>query len=396
MAKEAQSRNRGSIVERGRGKWSVRVFLGVDPAGKRKYLSETVRGTRKDAERHLTKKLRELDTGTLVEPSRLTLRAFLARWLETKTDVTERTRLSYEDRLEKDVYPGLGERRLEHLAPLDLQQCVAELTGRGLSPRTVQYTFTVLNQALRQAVVWGLLGRNPMEGVTLPRRVRAEMKVLTPAQVSLFLERTGAWWRAGDWRGRYHPLWTLLLTSGLRPGEALGLKWEDLDSPYLNVRRALSRIRGNKKLGYRNHWVIKDPKTEKSRRRIRLDGTTLGILEEHRRDQLKGLLAAGTAGQWVGWIFSSRTGGYFDQEQIRTAWKRDLVNCGLPGVRLYDARHTHATTLLIRKVNPRVAADRLGHSNVSITLDIYSHVLPEIEEQTASEVEQAFFRQAAG
>jgi integrase len=230
------SRTAGNITQRGPDAWLVRVSLPVDETGKRRYYSRTIRGTKKDAQRHLTEKLRELDTGATVavtKHARQTLRAFLTEWVETKK-ASERTVSDYRSLIRRYIAPAdIGSVRLDQLTALGIRRFYRNLQVSGLGARTVQSVAAVLRHALRAAVRDGLIPRNPETDArdVLEPVVRSEKQVLGMEAARAFL--------AAVERDRYAALWQLLLETGIRPGEALGLKWSDLEGDVLRVQRAL-------------------------------------------------------------------------------------------------------------------------------------------------------------
>jgi integrase len=382
MPRPKKRRSRGQIQSRGLDKWLVRIFRGADPVtGKRIYTAQTVDGSKKDAEKALTEMLRELDTGTFIEPSKVTLGAYLEKWLETKTDVTASTLSDYRTRLRKDVIPYIGPIQLDQLNAMHVDTLYNKtlLKERGLGGRTIQYTHTVFRMALEQAVHWGLLRKNPTDRATLPKTGRKQaLRYLTPEQARTLLEKT---------RGTpYGALWTVLLTTGLRPQEALALKWSDLEGSSVIVRRVMRR-------GERQVWVpVEATKTAQGRRKVLLPPQTLAELAEYRIWLAKQILRKGKDYNREGdWMFPNRNGSPLHLSWVRRKWQQALSDAGLPAVRLYDARHTHATTLLLSRVPAKVVSERLGHSRVGITLDVYSHVLPEMQEQAAAAIGEAFF-----
>lgn len=380
MGRKKKARTRGQIRTRGLDKWLVRVYLGTDAQGKKKYSSKMVNGPRRDAERKLTEMLREVDTQTFVEPSRTSLSDFLDRYLDQRTDLSPKTLYDYRSMARNNINPYLGGQKLEDLTPMMVSQLynVTLLQTRGLSGRTIQAAHQILSQALSKAVQWGHLAKNPCEHVTLPRVSTKEVATLTSEQVQALLGRT-----SGTEMGT---LWTLLLTTGLRPQEALALKWSDLDGSHLTVQRALKRTGSGS-------YEARETKTRGSRRRVLLPQTTVEALKAHRIRQAEEILQLGTAFDRSGnWIFCTSKGTLYYVSHIYRAWKRDLESAGLPtNFRLYDTRHTHATLLLLNGVNPKVASERLGHSGVRITLDTYSHVLPEMQEDAVAAMESTLF-----
>lgn len=382
-SRKKRPRGRGQIVERGPERYLVRVYIGRDRANRRRYSSRTVRGTYGAAQRALTKALREVDAGTFVEPCRQTLAEYLERWLETvaKLSVADRTLEDYRARLRRDVVPTLGHRRLDQLSVQDVQALYAEMSTRGLGPRTIRYTHSVLRQALEKAVQTSLLARNPTQYAELPRQVRAEMRALTPQQVTRFLAAT-----ASD---PWYPLWAVLLLGGLRPGEALGLKWADVQERRLRIVRALKKGAGNQ-------YMLAEPKTERSRRGVMLPQQALDALQSHRASQAAVMLRTGAKYARQDLVFANARGGLLDVAKVRRHFKKALAAAGLPSVRLYDTRHTHATLLLAAGENPKVVSERLGHTNIGITLDTYSHVLPDMQENSVQRLEATLRTFAAG
>lgn len=380
--KQRRERDRGSIIQRGDDRYLIRIYLGRRPDGKRKYSARIVVGTYTSAKRALTKALRESDTGTYVEPSGQTLGEYLTSWLESypRLAVSPRTYEDYRHRLTHDVLPALGEKRLDQLTLLDIQRLYADMDARGLSPRTIGYTHSVLKQALKRAVRAGVLTKNPADHAELPRQRKREMKVLAPQEVNRLLVVTRD--------DPLHALWAILLLGGLRPGEALGLRWNDLDDNQVRIVRALRKTT-------RDQYALADTKTVGSRRLVLLPTQALSALQSHRYRQNHEILAAGPRYERNDLIFANAFGRPMDIAKVRRCFKAALKKAGLKDVRLYDARHTHATLLMGEGVNPKVVSERLGHTNIGITLDTYSHVLPTMQ-QSAVERLDSLFRVASG
>ena len=384
MPKKSQPRNRGSITQRGDGKYLVRVYLGTDGQGKRIYSSKTVRGSRADAERMKTQMLREVDTNSYAGPTNTTLTEFLDVWLNMKEgSVSARTHADYRTRMEKDILPEVGHLKLEKLTSPMLQKVFDKLKGLR-SPRTLQYNRMILRQMLDQAVAWDLIPKNPAANLVIPKQTRKEMSTLTPLQAKQLIQT------AVEKQPQFVALWVLLLTTGLRPSEALGLKWGDLQQdedgqPFLSLVRSLVRVSTGK-------YEVGDLKTDQSRRRVSLDPYTLDFLQRHRRRQAAAALQAGPGYDRQDWIFANTLGHFWDLSKVRKAWKRALKNCGAPkDIRLYDTRHTHASLLLSRGVHPKTVAGRLGHSSTNLTLNTYSHVLEQVAKEAAGKGAAAIF-----
>jgi len=368
----------GQIVERGKNKYLVRVYMG-EVNGKRKYHNKTIHGNKKDAQTYLNKALRERDMGTFVEPTKETLGAFLERWLNTvaKARVAPSTFKSYQDYISYYLNPSLGDMALSKICASDIQTQYNAMLGKELSPRTVRYTHAILRSALNQAVKWDLLYRNPCELVDLPKQKKEEMKVLTPVEAALFMDATVfSKWKA---------FFSLLLSSGMRPGEAFGLKWPDIDFARgrIHVQRALSKGKDG--------WRLEEPKTAQSRRSIPLPASVIKDLLEHRKSQ-DAEKSRATMYKDNGFVFAGEQGEPPCKRTIISLhFKPLLKDVGLPDIRLYDLRHTCATLLLSAGENPKVVSERLGHASVTMTLDTYSHVLPDMQEKAAAKLEDILF-----
>ncbi len=363
----------GQILKRGERNFIVRVYLGRDANGKRDYLNQTVRGSKKDAQALLNKLLRDKDMGALVEPARMSLDEYLDHWLETsvKPRVREGSYQEYASTLRRNVRPILGAKKLGSIKPVDIQGLYTEMQKRGLKD-SVRYTHTVFKDALRQAVKWQMLSQNPADFVDLPKPSRSKVQALTQEESQRFLEAAKS--------TRWYCFFSLLLSTGLRPSEALGLYWTDVDLARgtVTIRRGLRRLKGK--------WALEEPKTPNSRRTIPLPLSLIALLSEHLTRQRE----LGFDGPLV---FTSPTGAPKHEDGIvKDYFKPLLKKAGLPNsVRLYDLRHTHATLLLLAGVHPKVVSERLGHSNITITLNTYSHVLPNMQQAAAEKLEAMLF-----
>lgn len=384
----------GQIIPRGKNKYLVRVYLG-EVNGKRKYHSKTIYGGKKAAEAYLTKILREKHTGIFLEPSKELLGAYLDGWMKSvvKQRVSGKTYKSYEQLINLYIKPELESVKLCQLAPEQIQQLYSKMIDRGLSPRTVRYTHTVLRNALQQAVKWGKIYRNPADLVKddLPKQERKEMRAFTPEEAARFMEAI-----------IYSPLkalFSLLLASGMRPGEALGLKWSDIDfkGKRVTVRRALVRIRGDRKTEKEKGWKLCEPKTAKSRRTIPIPADVINDLDDHRKAQAAQKLKAkpGTYDD-RDFVFAGNNGEPLFERNVNHEFKAILKAAGLPDIRLYDLRHSCATLLLAAGENPKVVSERLGHASITLTLDTYSHVLPDMQQGASDKLQKILFGGKSG
>jgi len=258
------------------------------------------------------------------------------------------------------------------------------MQDRGLSPRVVRYTHAVLSSALKHAVRTEMLHRNPASMVDLPRQERKEMQAMTPEQAGQLL--------AAVKDTRFAALFIFALTTGMRPQEYLALKWSDVDMEKgtATVQRALvwSQKKG---IG----WHFDEPKTSRSRRTIPLPASMVRALVEHRRRQGEERLRAGSEWQDHGLVFSGSLGAPHTIPGLtKQGFKPALAKAGLPKFSLYSLRHSHAVMLLSNGENPKVAAERLGHSTIVLTLDTYQHVLPDMQQAAAERIESLMFRNA--
>jgi integrase len=385
MKASRQSRRRGSILPRGSGAWYVRVSLGTDATGKQIRLGKIVHGTKRDADRCLTELLKRRDDGVPVAYSQQRLGEWIEEWLTTwRNNISERTRGDYQRIFRRYLRNELLSRKLSRLAPEEIQDLVNELSRRGLSPRTVRMLHGGLRACLNTALRLGKVPRNVATLVDLPARGHRELRCFTPDEGQQFLEAAEADQRARDAVGNdqasFSALFITLLLTGLRPGEALALKWSDLDGSYLRVQRALTT-------GSKNEKLIASTKTGRSRV-LPLGERALRTLQQHRVRQAKWKLKLGGLYQDRGLIFANETGGLLDAQNIVNRHYKPLLNrAGLPAIRLYDLRHSHATLLMAAGEHPKVVQERLGHSTITLTLDTYTHVVPGMQELASSRLD---------
>mgnify|MGYP001241919903 FL=1 len=374
-------RKRGQVITKGKNNHLVRVFLGTNADGRRRYHNKVIRGTKKEALQYQTSVLSDLDRGTFIEPSKETLNEYLDRWLNTSAAprLRERTLRDYRSLLARYVRPVLGHKMLPAVMPLDIQDLYTSMLESGLSPRTIRYTHAVLSSALKQAVKWQLLPRNAAEYVDLPRQKRTEMYAMSKDEVASFL--------ATAKEDRWGTLFLLAVTTGMRPGEYMGLQWKDvnLDEGMIHVNKSLVR---NK-----SEWRFDEPKTAKSRRTVKLAPTVVKSLRAHRSKQAAERLRAGIRYQDYDLVFATDTGQPLESRNlIKRHFKPVLKQAGLrETIRLYDLRHTCATLLLAAGEHPKIVSEMLGHASIQLTLDTYSHVLPDMQQGAVAKLEDMLF-----
>ncbi|MDQ3784417.1 MAG: site-specific integrase [Actinomycetota bacterium] len=374
---------RGSVIKRGKS-WSVVVELPPDPeTGKRRQRWHSGYRTRKEAERARVELLSIVDSGTYVDHNRETLAQFIADWLPAiERTIRPATLHSYERNLRLHVTPYIGALPLPKIDAGVLNGLYARLLkdGRrdrqgGLSPRTVRYVHTILHRALKDGTKWGRIARNPADAANAPRaaaNAAPEMTTWTAGELRIFLEQNA--------EDRLYAAWLLLATTGMRRGEALGLRWADLDFETGRAAIRQTVVMVGKEV------IFGTPKTAKGRRVIALDTATVAGLRAHRARQLEERLLIGAGWQDLGLAFSKVTGEPLHPDRFSREFDRRVKRSGLPRIRLHDLRHTWATLALQAGVHPKVVQERLGHSAVGITLDVYSHAIPAMQADAAEKV----------
>jgi integrase len=366
----------GMAVTRRGSKYLARVSRQVD--GKQREIARRFR-LKKDAQRWEREQKAKVERGDWVQPSTATLNTFLDTWLVGVQNANQRTRSDYRRILATYIRPALGSVRLDQLSTTAIRSALADLSARGLSPRTVRYAHSVLRLALNSAVEDRLLIVNPAVAKRmLPPMNRREQAVLSRADVRRLLEATKD--------TRLGVLWNLLVYTGMRPGEALGLQWSDLDlsAKILRVRRALVP---QKKDATGRSWRLEDTKTDKSRRAIPLLPITVEVLSRHRDAQGAERLVGGEAYRDHGFVFATPAGEALREDVLyKSHYLPALRAAGVPTVTLYALRHTAATLLLEAGVPMKVVQERLGHSTMMLTADTYSHVSASLQERAVEDL----------
>lgn len=360
-----RGRGEGSVYKRPDGLWAAQVTVGYDGRGKRR--RRTVYGrTKAEVLRKLVDLQHEALTGALTEPNRLTVAVFLASWLQdvARARVRPSTLARYSGLVQKHVAPYIGGLQLRKVTPLVLQRLYSQLEKDGASPRTRELVHVVLHAAFKHARRVNLLRENPADLVDKPRAPKRSMRALSREEAAALL---GA--AKGD---RLEALYVLAVTLGLRQGELLALRWEDVDlrQGTLTVRHTQQELNGR--------LLVSEPKTAASRRTIPLPGRVKTALHEHR----KRMLAEGLRSEWV---FCDTRGGPLRRSNLtrRSFWPL-LERAGLPRIRFHDLRHTAATLLLEQGVPLKTVQALLGHSTIAVTADTYAHVTPAMERQAVA------------
>jgi integrase len=334
--------------------------------------------TRREAQAAMSKVAVAVEEQTHVAASRLTLREYLIReWLPAiEHTIRPTTYRSYVAHVECHILPALGSLQLQKLGPAQINALYAKLTAGGrrngmpLTPLTVRHVHAVLHRSLKDAVRWGRLSRNPAD-LADPPRVSAhghELRTWSAEQLAAFLD-----FRRDD---RLYALWHTLAMTGLRRGEALGLRWQDIDleAGRLCVRRSL--------IPEGSQVAVHEPKTARGRRVVALDPETVEVLKAQAARQL---VEQDATESWedTGLVFTNESGQVLHPWVTSRCFRKAVKEAMLPDLRLHDLRHTHATLALQAGIHPKVVSERLGHATVSITLDTYSHAIPAMQEGAA-------------
>lgn len=370
-------------------KWWIAVDQPRGTDGKRKRQWHKFDGTMRQAQAERTRLLHNIQTGLYIEPSKENIAAFLERWLQhIQGRVAKKTFERYSQIAKMHLTDAFGTIQLAKLSAADIsaaydrwQGTGARARGKGgLSPQTIIHHHRVLRQALGQALKWGLVLRNVADAVEPPRRVRPEIRTLSEAEAAVLLG-------AAEGTRLVAPIY-VLLTSGVRRGELLALRWSDLDtnSAMLSVRRSVELTGSG--VGF------KLPKSGQSRA-ITLAKGTLEALRKHRIAQNADRLMWGSAYKSLDLIFAREDGSVWNPDALSKAFEDLVKRTNIGHVRLHDLRHSCASLMLKSGVHAKVVSERLGHSTISITLDLYSHVLPGLQEAAADKLDAALGRAIA-
>jgi len=359
----------GSIYQRRDGVWCASLRT---PGGVRKVVYGR---THSEVRRRLIEIVHSKDSGTLVDARGLTVGNFLDQWMGEVVQPSVRpwTYRGYDVHVRLHIKPVLGRLPLEALSPRHVQSLLNQKLAEGLAPKTVRYIRGTLRTALKQATRWGLIARNPVDAVDGPKVERFEIRPFTPDEARQFLRAI---------RGeRLEALYSVALTMGLRQGEALGLRWQDvdLDLGCLRINKQLQRINGK--------FQFVEPKTPRSRRTLALPASIVVGLREHQNRQLSEQGVAGDRWQASDLVFTTETGRPLDGTVVSHHFHRQLDRAGLTQRRFHDLRHSCATLLLVQGVSPRVVMDLLGHSQIALTMNTYTHVLPQLRREAAERME---------
>ena len=364
MAKR-RGRGEGTIYRRKDGRWvGMYTVHTLDGVKRRSVYGKTKAETRV----RLTEAVANRDKGLVFDAGNLSVGGYLDKWLEAiRGTVGERTWERHESIARLHVKPAIGGTKLAALNPLQVQSLYRAKSRSGvLAPGSLKRIHTTLHKALKQAVRWQMIPRNPCDSVDAPKGYRGEIKPLDKGQVRTLLDA------AKEAQPRLYALYVLGVTAGMRQGELIGLQWNDLDmeGSRLTVKRSVFKGKVNA------------PKTARSSRTVRLAGLAVEALQEHAVNRRAG----------VPWVFSTRNGTPLDCGNFHSDhWKPLLRRTGLPDVTFHAAtRHTCATLLLSEGVHLKLVADLLGHRSIRTTANIYSHVLPDMQGEAVKAMDSFF------
>jgi integrase len=357
----------GSIYKRKNGLWAAQISVHGERISK--YFK-----TQRDGLDWLQQMRIQVRSGLTLSGSQLTLKAYLEQWLGSiRASVRPKTLEQYDQVARFHIIPTLGQIKLKDLRPDQIQALYNKKLDGGTSARTTLLIHAVLHRSLNQALKQGIVIRNPAQAVNRPKIRRKEMKTLTDGQVRALLSVVKG--------TRFEALFWLAVTTGIRQGELLGLRWSDLDwlSRKLRIQRQLQRISTGQ--------VFSEPKSAAGRRLVILGIETIQKLRMHYDLQLQDRQGLGERWQENDLIFPSTLGTPWDQRNLHRCYKGFLKMAGLPDLRFHDLRHTAATLMLQQGVHPKIVQERLGHSDITLTLNTYSHVLPAMQEDAAEKLD---------
>jgi integrase len=376
---------RGHIRQRSPGHWAIVIDVKSD-SGRRKRKWHSFKGTKRQAQDECTRLLRALQTGDYVEPNKVTLAEFFDRWLHfVKPNVSPRTYEGYEEYIRLYLKPALGAKPLRKLQAIDISQAyaTAHTSGRrdgkgGLSGRTILHIHRVLSRALKQAVRWKLIVSNPcaeLDKKDRPKVVKKSVATITAAETVQIVEAARA-------KGLLIPF-LLGSLAGLRRGEIVALRWKsvDLDRGELTVAAAMEHTR----VGGSREKEVKGGRS----RTIAMPGMLVDELKRHRVAQAEQMLRLGIRTNAESFVLMKPDGSNHLNPRSLSFAITSLMRRQGSKVRLHGLRHSHASQLLAEGVHPKVVQERLGHASISITMDIYSHVMPNMQAEAAAKIDEA-------
>lgn len=377
---------KGTVTQRSPGSYRIVIYLGKDPTTKKKkWHTTTFRGTKSEAQTECAKLITAITGGSFQKPGKVTVSEFLERWLLHMTmQVDARTHHGYAEKVRGNIIPLLGHGLLTKLTNelIEAAYSTALTSGRrngagGLSPRTVHHMHRILKQSLKQAVKWKLLVVNPADAVDAPKVEKREMKTLDNVEtVDALAEMRST---------RFLIAYLLAALCGLRRGEIAALRWKhvDLDAGTMTVVQTARQIKT---------VVSYKPVKNSKGRPVALSPIMIAELRAHRARQAEEMLRLGLKLTGDSFVFAQFDGSAIKPGSITNDWVRLVTRYKLPKIRLHDLRHTHATAMLGGNIHPKIVSERLGHSSIAITLDLYSHVMPNMQSDAVATMDDALLK----
>lgn len=376
----------GNIRERRRANGEMSYEITVEGerdafTGQRNRVYKTVRGSKKEANAIMRQMMADMDRGIAIRKCPKKICEWMDEWLELYIpNVEETTRVGYKTKIKNYIKPALGDIYVQSLRTPHVQRMVNDMIARGLSPKNIRDTYNNINAAMKKALVLRMIPYNPCEGVVLPKLKRYKAKVYNINMIHQVLS-------VAEGTDMYLPI-LLCTTAGLRRGELLALRWEDIDfqNNILKVRSNL--VRGEK------DYIIKEPKSEAGIRDIHIGSEVVSYLKKERAKYVTDMMNYGIGFRNYGFVIRQYDGSPLKPDSMSRKWRRFLETNNLPPIRFHDLRHSHATALIQAGVSPKVVQERLGHSDVQITLNTYTHVLPEMDIEAAEKLDRIILKKA--
>lgn len=360
-------------TKNGRDKWFYMLDLGKDEKGKRKQKKKSGFKSEREAKKALTLAQADVYKGTYLEPSKMPFRQYLDEWFNTKKKSISRQTIDvYRLYLDKYIIPFLGDITLTDLKTIHINKFINNMHDRDYSASTIKKAMNIIKNALEHAIDTELINKNIAKKATLPKENKVEITVWNEEEVNSFLKVAK--------QHRHYPIFYLALTTGMRQGEILGLRWRDID--FYNHSLTINQV-----LSHDGKEMIKGAKTKTSNRTIDLSDSTIKILKTHKKIIIQEKLNS-IGYQDFDLVFCTPIGTPVHPSNLRNRTFNKLIEkAKIPKIRFHDLRHTHATLLLSKGVNIKVISERLGHSNIRITLDTYSHMLPTMQKDAIEKLD---------
>lgn len=376
----------GNITPRKRKKGEIRYEITVegerDPlTGERNRVYKTVKCSYREAKALMHQMMVDMDRGLTIRKLPTTIAEWLDTWLELYLpNVEETTKIGYKTKVKCYIKPAIGKILVQSLRAEHVQKMVNDMIDRGLSAKNIRDTYNNINAAMKKAVRLRMIPFNPCEGVVLPKIKRYKAKVYDTKMIKNLLD-------VAQGTDMYLPI-LLCVTAGLRRGELLALRWENID-----FENNLLKVRSNMVRGEKD-YIIKAPKSEAGIRDITLGEEVMAVLRREKTQYAKDMFSYGAGFQNLGFVIRQGDGSPLRPDSMSRKWRRFIDYNKLPSIRFHDLRHSNATVLIQAGVNPRVVQQRLGHSDVNITLNTYTHVLPEMDVEAAAKLDSIMLKKA--